>query len=329
MRRLIIIDTYPIGKREQLILNMCIDALVGKGYDLMITTHCPVDKSIADKVNYVVYDSNNTFLPEHLTPYYWLETQEFKLKIYNAGHTLPICRNVSNGIHLASSLKYDDFVFMEADVILSNQDLELLSSYLDEMNATDKKMVYFKPVEYRDCNGSRVYETLLFAGKPDYFLSKFKPPLTVEDWISLPMGYTLELSFFEQFSKYEDEFLIIEDHSSVIFNTSKVNLFRYGLFNCEMVYNEDHPDYPILFLANSLIEIEPKYIFIYKDEILVNQKVMYKGQFWHNAYQFDGSSIRVLITDDEEKQLVFMDKTFIMKEENNQNFIKKGTFKNK
>ncbi len=329
MRRLIIIDTYPIGKREQSILNMCIDALTGKGYDLMITTHCPVDKSISEKVNYVIYDSNNTFLPENLTPYYWLDSPDFKLKIFNAGHTLPICRNVSNGIHLASSLRYDDFIFMEADVILSEQDLSLLGSYLDQMNEQGKKMVYFKPLEYRDCNGSRVYETLLFAGKPDYFLSRFKPPLTVEDWLSLPMGYTLELSFFEQFSKYEDEFIIIDDHSSVIFSSSQVNLFRYGLFNCEMVYNEDHPDYPTLFLANSLIETNPKYIWIYKNDILVQEKVMHKGQFWFNSYQFDESKIRVLITDDNEKELVFIDKTFEMIEENNKKFIKKGTIKNK
>lgn len=326
MKRLIIIDTFPIGKREQMILNMCIDALVGKGYDLMITTHCPVDKSIAEKVNYVIYDSNNTFLPETLTPYYWLDTPDFKLKIFNAGHTLPICRNVSNGIHLAASLKYDDFVFMEADIVLSDQDFSLLDSYLNEMNQNDKKMVYFKPVEYRDCNGSRVYETLLFAGKPDYFLSRFKPPLTVDDWLSLPMGYTLELSFFEQFSKYEDEFLIIEDHSSVVFNTSQVNLFRYGLFNCEMVYNIEHPNYPTLFIANSLIETDPKYVFIYKDDVLINQKIMHKGQFWHNSYDFDGTTIRVLVTDDPERDLVFIDKKFVMKEDSNEKFKTKGTF---
>lgn len=326
MRRLIIIDTFPIGKREQTILNMCIDALIGKGYDLMITTHCPVDKSIADKVNYVIYDSNNTFLPETLTPYYWLDTPDFKLKIFNAGHTLPICRNVSNGIHLAASLKYDDFVFMEADIVLSDSDFSLLDSYLNEMNQKGKKMVYFKPVEYRDCNGSRVYETLLFAGKPDYFLSRFKPPLTVEDWISIPMGYTLELSFFEQFSKYEDEFLIIEDHSSIIFSSSQVNLFRYGLFNCEMVYNIEHPDHPTLFIANSLIETDPKYLYIYKDDILINEKVMHKGQFWHNSHQFDGTTIRVLVTDDPERELVFIDKKFVMKEESNQKFKTKGTF---
>ena len=326
MKRLIIIDTYPIGKREQMILNMCIDALSRKGYDLMITTHCPIDKSIADKVNYVIYDSNNTFLPETLTPYYWLDTADFRLNIFNGGHTLPICRNVSNGIHLASSLKYDDFVFMEADIVLSDQDFTLLDSYLNEMNQNGKKMVYFKPVEYRDCNGSRVYETLLFAGKPDYFLSRFKPPLTVADWLSLPMGYTLELSFFEHFSKYEDEFLIIEDHSSVVFSTSQVNLFRYGLFNCEMVYNIHHPDYPTLFIANSLIETEPKYVFIYRDDILINEKVMYKGQFWHNSYQFDGTTIRLLVTDDPEKELVFIDKKFVMIKENNQKFKTKGTF---
>jgi hypothetical protein len=37
----------------------------------------------------------------------------------------------------------------------------------------------------------------------------------------------------------------------------------------------------------------------------------------------------VLITDDKEKELVFIDKTFEMTEENNLKFIKKGTIKNK
>jgi hypothetical protein len=96
-----------------------------------------------------------------------------------------------------------------------------------------------------------------------------------------------------------------------------------------MVYNEDHPDYPTLFLANSLIETNPKYIWIYKNDILVQEKVMHKGQFWFNSYHFDESKIRVLITDDNEKELVFIDKTFEMIEENNQKFIKKGTIKNK
>jgi hypothetical protein len=143
------------------------------------------------------------------------------------------------------------------------------------------------------------------------------------------MGYTLELSFFEQFSKYENDYFILNDHSSVIFSTSQVNLFRYGLFNCEIVYNVDHPDYPTLFIANSLIESEPKYISIYKDANLIVERVMFKGQYWFNAYQFDGSTIRVLVTDDKEKELVFIDKSFVLIEENNQKFIKKGTIKNK
>ena len=53
---------------------------------------------------------------------------------------------------------------------------------------------------------------------------------------------------------------------------------------------------------------------------------MYKGQFWHNSYQFDGTTIRLLVTDDPEKELVFIDKKFVMIKENNQKFKTKGTF---
>ncbi len=38
----------------------------------------------------------------------------------------------------------------------------------------------------------------------------------------------------------ENKFLIINDHSSNVFLDSRVNVFRYGLFNCEMIYNQHH-----------------------------------------------------------------------------------------
>ena len=38
-----------------------------------------------------------------------------------------------------------------------------------------------------------------------------------------------------------------------IFTNSEVNVFRYGLFNCEMLYNEFIPQEPVLFINNSLI----------------------------------------------------------------------------
>lgn len=326
MKRIFIVDTYPAGPREIQILERCIDSIKNLGYDIMVVTHYPVELELAKKVNYVVYDNNNEFLPEEYTPYYWVDSPSFKIKVFNAGHTLPICRNVSNGIHLASSLKYEEFIFMENDIIFDSEDLNMLHEMLNSMVEQNKKMLYFKPHDYFDCNGSRVYETLMFAGNPDYFLNIFKPPLNLEDWLSKPMGYTLELSFYEQFCKYENDFYIVEDHSSRIFTKSLVNVFRYGLFNCEVLYNIASENEPVFFVVNDLIENTGKYVELYINGVLSADKLLFKKQYWFNAYPMDGRILEIKVFDDQERSSLFINKIFVLTPENNTKFKKKGVF---
>jgi hypothetical protein len=327
MRTLFIIDTYPSSKRQYEILNACIDSIKQKGFDIMITSHLHIDDATSNKVEYVIFDKDNSFLPAEYTPFYWLKNAEFDVHIFNAGHTLPICRNIKNGISLAKSLGYDNFVFTEADVIFSRKDIEHLDYLIWKMDISGKKMLFFKPQDYRGTDDSYVYETLLFGGKPDFFLDKFIPPVNLREWLYLEMGYTLEQSFFEKFKNWEDEFLIINQHSSELFKDSQVNVMRYGLFNCEMIFNETHPDEPVLFIINSLVEESPKYVDVFKGGSHDNVFTVYNGHHWFNSYKFDGTEIRVDVYDDIEKNYLFFSKTFILNEENNTIFKEKGTIK--
>lgn len=325
MKRLVIFDTYPSGQKELEILEKSVVSFRRYGWDTMIVSHLPVPEELAKKVTYVIYDSYNLMLPPEITPFYWLDTNSFLVKIYNAGHALAISRNINTSLHLAKALKYDQFIFTESDVIMHPEDLQKLNGYLEDMTAQDKKMVFFKPEGYRDC-GSYVYETLLFAGDVNYFLDTFVPPLNVQEWIDVSMGHTFELAFFEKFSHDEDKFLIINDHSSVIFDKSDVNLLRYGLFNCEMIHNEDHPNYPSLFIMNSLIIDELRQIDILIDDVHQSSIQLSKGMYWFNNYMIDGKRVTVNVYN-EDKTYLYFSKSFNLIEDNN--FKIKGNFKSK
>lgn len=307
MSRAVIIDTYPSGNREKAILKDCIASYKNSGWATVVVTHFPVDMREID-ADYIIYDKNNEFLPAHYTPFYWLQNAGFRVEIYNAGHTLPICRNLSHALNLCRSVGITEFIFTEADVILTEADRQKLFSLMDTMREEGKEMLFFRPEEYRDCGGSYVYETLLFGGNTDYFLNTFRPPLNLEEWLAIPMGYTLELSFYERFSHDETKFLLIHDHSSNYFTESEVNLLRYGLFNCELVHNEKDSEKPILFIMNSLISGKPMSVEITHGKN-INHVILHKNQYWINSYERSNDTIRVLVKDGEEH---FLEKSFYL-----------------
>jgi hypothetical protein len=326
MKTLFIIDTYPSTPRQVDILNQCIDAVKDLDADVMIVSHLPIDSATSEKVDYVIYDRDNSFLPSQYTPFFFFYTDIFDLSIFTSGHSLPICRNLKNALMFAKGLGYQRFVFTECDVIFHPKDLNLLEHYLFKMTRSRKNMLFFKPEEYRGTENSYVYETLLFAGDVEFFLNKFIPPTTTEEWLSMNMGYTLEQAFFEKFGDEEDNYLIIHDHSSNIFLDSKVNLYRYGLFNCEMLHNEVHPSEPLLFIMNSLVDNKRKFVNI-SAKGATNLLILEKDNYWFDSYTFDGSEIRVDVWDDEERTSIFMTKTFKLDESNAEVFKEKGIIK--
>lgn len=323
MKPLFIIDTYPSHEVHLKILNRCIYSIKANGGDVLIVSHLPIPKETYEKANYFIYDFNNTFLLPEYTPFYWLDYPTFDLKIYNGGHTLPICRNMKSSVTFAKAMGYQHFIFLEYDVVLSSKDFKLLDNLMYKMDVLGKKMLFFKPEEYRGTENSYVYETLLFGGNTNFFIDNFNPPIDLKEWVSMNMGYTLEQAFFEKLGHLEDQFLIINEHSSQTFSSSEVNLMRYGLFNCEVIHNELSENEPILFIINSLIEETPKYGDIYVNDKLIHSHTFYKNVFWFNAFKFDGSVIEVIIYNDEEKQSILMKKRFELL------LINKVYFKNK
>jgi hypothetical protein len=310
MKRLFIIDTYPSGDLEIDALNRCIDSLQASDYHVLVVSHLPLDVETAKKVEYVIYDNNNTFLSPEYTPFFWFTDKNFVVKINIPGHALPICRNMTSALHLAKAMGYEQFVFTECDVIFNIEDLRMLEAWMDQMVNENKKMLFFKPEGYR-YNDSYVYETLLFGGEIQYFLDTFIPPITEEEWLAKNMGHSLELSFYEKFVQDEERFLILNDHSSNILTKSDVNILRYGLFNCELLYNETDNHLPILFIMNALIGEEFKTVDVFQNGELIHSTAMGKNHYWYRMFSPDDSQIVINVYNDDAKTSLFMTKTLI------------------
>ena len=329
-----VISTFPSNRKQVEILNKCIDIIKSKNYDIILVSHMHLDSEIISKVRYYIYDSDNTFLPSEYTPFFFYRTGNLQFNIYNAGHTLPICRNMKNGIGMANLLGYETFIFMESDCIFSDGDFKRLEEIIEYIIEHGEKMIFFKPKNYRGPDGRYVYETLLFGGYSKYFMDTFTPPTNLKEWFDMKMGYTLEDTFYTKFQKedrtLDESYFIINSHSSEYFSSSEINLSRYGLLNVEMIHNDVIHDEPVLFINNALIEKCTKYVQVWvkkkheTDWLLIENLMLANNSAWYKSYRYDDSEIQVEVYDDENMQYHNLTKRFKMNMQNLETFKRKG-----
>lgn len=323
MKKLIILHSYPNTEKQQNVLSECLDTLKKTNYDILLMSHYPVPADIYKKATYYLFDEDNEMLPEKDFPSYHYNMDGFHATVTLPGHTLPITRSMKKSITFARALKYDFFWFMEADCILSDDDLVKFDSLRKQMFDEDKHMIFFKPRDFREhMFNSQVYETLIFGGSPIYFLAKWTPPTTLLEWKLNDMSHMLEYDFYVKFRHAESDFLIIEEHSSDYFNSSQINIFRYGAFICEALYRDD--DYVTLFQYNAFYNKSTYRTVLTIDGVLADDSFFCKGCYKHNTYPLNGSEFVIEIYEDDKYSYT---KTFLLTKENISSFIKRGTFK--
>lgn len=325
-----VISTYPSNRKQREILRECIDIVSAHNYDIILVSHMALDDDIIEKVRYYIYDKDNTFLPSQYTPFFFYRTANLQFNIYNAGHTLPICRNMKNGIGIAKMLGYETFIFMESDCLFSDDDFMKLCDIIGQIQRSGQKMIFFKPENYRGPDGRYVYETLLFGGYSDYFMETFVPPTNIQEWFDANMGYTLEDTFYTKFYKDDVKYFILNSHSSEYFSTSRINVSRYGLLNVEMIHNSVCADEPVLFINNALIEKCTKYVHVYikskdeKDWVHVENLKLSNEEAWYKSYRYDDTEIQVEVYDDEQLHYSNIIKRFNLSQSNLETFKSNG-----
>lgn len=322
MEKIIILHSYPNTEKQLNVLSECIDILRKTDYHVMLVSHYPVPPEVYKKTHYYLFDEDNTLLPEGEFPSYYFDLGGFQAVVNFPGHTLPITRSMRKSVTIAKALGYSFFWFMEADCLFSNSDLVKYDALRTQMIREEKDMVFFKPEGFREhMYNSQVYETLIFGGNPTYFIAKCKLPTTLDEWRVSNMSHMLEYDFYVKFKDSENDYLIINDHSSTYFGDSRINIFRYGAFICEALYLDDDS---VMILRFNLNYNQNTYRTVTK----VNGEVVAEAFFCKGCYEYSQHPLNGITLDIEvfEDDLYSYTKTFTLSKENLPLFQKRGKF---
>lgn len=321
MKKIVILHSYPNTTKQLSVLSECLDIYKKTDYDVFLVSHFPVPAEVYKKANYYLFDEDNEMLPAGVFPtQHYYDVSGYRAVMAFKGHALAITRSMRKSISFVKSLGYDFFWFSEADCLLSDKDLEKLNGLRDTLISEDKSMIYFKPEGFKDPrNNSYVYETLLFGGIPTYFLAKFKPPTNLEEWTASDMDSMLEYSFYKKFSADEEDFVIINDHSSTYFSDSQINIFRYEQFVCEVLDNGIENSIT-LFLHNVNYNKSTHKTIIKLNGEKVDDSFFWPGFWSYKYYPLNGDTLEVEIYHDD---LYSHTKTFLL----NKSITCAGTFR--
>ena len=245
MKKAIVIGTFPTDKTTERMLISCINSVRRFGWDIFLASHKALPPYIVELVDYYVYDKENVLEPVDLTPVYWYHCNAFSVQINGRGHIVPVARNIKNSIALLEILNYGFFYYMESDNIISPKDVDRLIQFASKMLTDEKEMTFFKIDSEHDPR----YESLMFGGKPYFFLKNAQLPSKADDIRKYNVHLTLENIFYESFKYYEDQCLIIDQSSREVLESSEINIIA-NHHKAEII-KDYHEEKYFLWISNS------------------------------------------------------------------------------
>lgn len=307
-KKVVVISTYPNTDKNEQILNECIDRFSSTDYDIIVVAHYPIPVYIQEKVSYVIYDKENTMMSYEDTPTWYCNADTFFTRVFSNGHIFTVAKNMINGIGLANQLGYDFFLYIEADNIFSDNDFDRINNLRQLMFDDNKKMIFFNPMIEGDLAS---YESLIFAGVPSFFVENSN--LSTDSNHSAYKGISLERLFFANFSKYSDQFIVIQNATNNYFNTSSINKIS-NHYIVEVIGN-NQDDRLILWIQNDHFSKYPLTISINSEPSFI----VTPGSFFYN-YVNTELPLSILVNDGE----TTFTKNFPLTEEAILKYRKKG-----
>jgi hypothetical protein len=294
MKKLIVIGSYPNTPKKEEVLKSEIQSLKKIGFDFMLVSHYPISSEIQHMVDYYIYDKNQTLTPLDKTTYYWFQTNIFILRVNNSRHALPICQNMYNAFKMAEIKKYDFVFFCENDNIFSDDDAIKLSNLVDVAVSEKKSGIFFKPHNYQD-NHSKVYETQMFGIQPKRFNEIFKLPLTGDEFFDNPdYPISLELGFYNSLKQFENEFLIIDEHSFNYFTNSQINIFRMEHFIVDLLYNSSNDNEPVLFFQNrNQGDVKECRLIVKINDNVITDTLVHSGTWSYQSFKYENQKLSI------------------------------------
>lgn len=146
-------------------------------------------------------------------------------------------------------------------------------------------------------------------------------PTTENEWYETSMSHTLELAFYNKLKHLEDDFLIIDVHSSEYFNESQINIFRVESFIFELLYNVYNPSYPVLYCHNNTLKGEIKKILVEFNGEVIEDRLMLPSHWFYREFTL-GNTLKLTVFDIDGS--IDYIKTYELTEENLEKIKDKG-----
>lgn len=255
MDNVIIVNAYinNIDKEKILIKNL--KQLKKYGKNILLISNSILSKEIISLSTNYIYNKENLLLPKERSPLKWFANDLETIHLYGESNSLAITKNLFYALNFAKINGYKNFIFIEYDNIINENDFYLLDnifSILKNKNAFFTKFEKNLPISY---------DTKLFAGNIKFFIDKIILPHNIEMWNTIYpysiLNDTLEYIFPILFENYKNEIEIVDYKLSEYFLHSKFDFFSITN-DINIVYNNDDLTKPILFLvgANSKYDIK-------------------------------------------------------------------------
>jgi hypothetical protein len=251
MKKVVIIGTHPRSEKSLLQLIECINSFDKKDFDIILVSHIPIKDIKSLGVDYFVYDKNNDFLPPEKAPIFWYEVGGFRVETRSPSHALSVIRNIHNGIKLAKTLGYKTFFYTDSDTYIAKGEYGKFKELINQVD--NKKMLFFQEKNQSMSPGKKFYKTSMFGGSVNFLSDTFIFPLNEIQWDEYIPGHLtiIEEYFYDFFSKYESEFLLINENLDTLFKSSRFDSSRILLPDVYLLPEKNNPNNCVLFIRNN------------------------------------------------------------------------------
>jgi hypothetical protein len=285
-KNVVIIGSYANTQEKVNSLIRNINQFKKLGIDIVLISNYLDSMDIRNLVTHYIYDSENLLLSKDKSPVKWFADNKETIHIHHKGNSYMCCKHMYLGIDFCKS-KYDNFIYVEYDSIISELDFPKLQDLFLKLNSHDAWICNFS------ANGEEFYDTNIFAGKVEFFSSKVNLAKSIEEWNNTPpysyMNETLEKIFTVLLAGVKDKIYFTNLSANKYFSNSEINNFS-AYSSANVAYNAEDKSLPIIFV----ITIDKKYTILVNDSV-VYQKKHFNGDWIKYSVKISEKSTNIKV----------------------------------
>lgn len=255
---LIIVGSYPNTQKGIEILKSCLESLIND-FDLLLSTHYPVDIELQNLINYYIYDIKNDFI-KNKNWFFWADYPNFYCESHTdenyVRHDFAVYRQIINGINFAKDY-YDSFFYLEGDCIFEKTDIERIKQLKYDAVKENKKAAFFCFPDF--------ISTTVFYSDIKFFVETFPITKTINEYNlsceTISSNYLLENFFHNNLKVNQKENYVLKLENiqpTDYFKNSKLGLsvvnngetqFNGGFFS-DVVRVENTDELALVYVSN-------------------------------------------------------------------------------